>query len=135
MTEKILKQLRSIMFDPSTRQSRQSRSTQGVIQMTNTTTKNQTTATFAEAIDDIVKKRIVWEQGTYAAANAELYSILGDCLDLFSALKRRMDVNKDVNALLDSRGITYTTATSLELKLVRLVFASAETAARLQVVG
>lgn len=100
--------------------------------MTNTTTQNQTPATFAEAIDDIVKKRIVWEQGTYAAANAELYSILGDCLDLFSALKRRMDVNKDVNALLDSRGITYTSATSLELKLVRLVFASAETAARIE---
>lgn len=100
--------------------------------MTNTTTENQTTATFAEAIDDIVKKRIVWEQGTYAAANAELYSILGDCLDLFTALKRRMDVNKDVNALLDARGITYTTATSLELKLVRLVFASAETAARIE---
>lgn len=100
--------------------------------MTNTTTENQTTATFAEAIDDIVKKRIVWEQGTYAAANAELYRILGDCLDLFTALKRRMDVNQDVNALLDFRGITYTTATSLELKLVRLVFASAETAARIE---
>ena len=100
--------------------------------MTNTTTENQTTATFAEAIDDIVAKRIVWEQGTYAAANAELYSILGDCLDLFVALKRRMDVNKDVNALLDVRGITYTSATSLELKLVRLVFASAETAARIE---
>lgn len=100
--------------------------------MTNTTTENQTIATFAEAIDDIIKKRIVWEQGTYAAANAELYSILGDCLDLFVALKRRMDVNKDVNALLDVRGITYTSATSLELKLVRLVFASAETAARIE---
>ena len=100
--------------------------------MTNTTTENQTTTTFAEAIDDIVAKRIVWEEGTYAAANAELYSILGDCLDLFVALKRRMDVNKDVNALLDVRGITYTNATSLELKLVRLVFASAETAARIE---
>lgn len=100
--------------------------------MTNTTTENQTIATFAEAIDDIIKKRIVWEQGTYAAANAELYSILGDCLDLFVALKRRMDVNKDVNALLDVRGITYTSATSLDLKLVRLVFASAESAARIE---
>ncbi len=99
--------------------------------MTNTTAQNQK-ATFAEAIDDIVAKRIVWEQGTYAAANAELYSILGDCLDLFVALKRRMDVSKDVNALLDVRGITYNNATSLELKLVRLVFASADTAARIE---
>ncbi|MBF9045919.1 hypothetical protein LSUCC0031_02205 [Rhodobacterales bacterium LSUCC0031] len=99
--------------------------------MTNTTTQTQT-ATFADAIDDIVEKRIRWEQGTYAAANAELYSILGDCLDLFIALKRRMDVSKEVNALLDLRGITYNTATSLELKLVRLVFASANTASRIE---
>ncbi len=93
--------------------------------MTNTTAQTQT-ATFADAIDDIVAKRILWEQGTYAAANAELYSILGDCLDLFVALKRRMNAAKAVNELLDLRGITYNNATSLELKLVRLVFASTD---------
>lgn len=93
--------------------------------MTNTTAQTQT-ATFADAIDDIVAKRILWEQGTYAAANAELYSILGDCLDLFVALKRRMNAAKAVNELLDLRGITYNNATSLELKIVRLVFASTD---------
>lgn len=93
--------------------------------MTNTTAQTQT-ATFADAIDEIVAKRIRWEQGTYAAANAELYSILGDCLDLFVALKRRMNAAKAVNELLDLRGITYNNATSLELKLVRLVFASTD---------
>ena len=93
--------------------------------MTNTTAKIQD-ATFAEAIDEIVAKRILWEQGTYAAANAELYSILGDCLDLFVALKRRMNAAKAVNELLDLRGITYNNATSLELKIVRLVFASTD---------
>lgn len=99
--------------------------------MTNTKAQTQT-ATFADAIDDIVAKRVLWEQGTYAAANAELYSILGDCLDLFLALKRRMNAAKAVNDLLDMRGITYNTATSLELKLVRLVFASADTAKQIE---
>ena len=93
--------------------------------MTNTTAQTQT-ATFADAIDDIVAKRILWEQGTYTAANAELYSILGDCLELFVALKSRTGAAKAVNDLLDLRGLTYNNATSLELKLVRLVFAAAD---------
>lgn len=99
--------------------------------MTNTTAQTQT-ATFADAIDDIVAKRILWEQGTYAAANAELYSILGACLDLFVALKRRMDAAKAVTDLLNLRGITYNNATSLELKLVRLVFAAADNAKQIE---
>lgn len=99
--------------------------------MTNTTAQTQP-ATFADAIDDIVTKRIRWEEGTYAAANAELYSILGDCLDLFVALKRKMNAAKAVNELLDLRGITYNSATSLELKLVRLVFATADSVKRIE---
>lgn len=99
--------------------------------MTNTTAQTQT-ATFADAIDDIVAKRILWEQGTYAAANAELYSILGDCLELFVALKSRTGAAKAVNDLLDLRGLTYNNATSLELKLVRLVFAAADNAKQIE---
>lgn len=99
--------------------------------MTNTTAQTQT-ATFADAIDDIVAKRILWEQGTYAAANAELYSILGDCLELFVALKSRTGAAKAVNNLLDLRGLTYNNATSLELKLVRLVFAAADNAKQIE---
>jgi hypothetical protein len=99
--------------------------------MTNATAQTKP-VTFADVIDDIVAKRVLWEQGTYAAANAELYSILGDCLDLFVALKRRMNAAKAVNDLLALRGITYNNATSLELKLVRLVFATADTAKRME---
>lgn len=99
--------------------------------MTNTTTQNKT-AEFAEVVDDIVAKRILWEQGTYAAANAELYNILGDGLDIFVALKRRVEAAKAVNVLLDLRGIPYNNATSLELKLVRLIFATADTADQLK---
>ena len=90
-----------------------------------------TNSEFAAAIDEVVEQRIQWEKGTFAAANAELYSILGHCLDLFRALKKHMGAGKAVNALLDERGITYNSATSLELKLVRLVFASADTATRI----
>jgi hypothetical protein len=95
--------------------------------MTNTTALNLT-ASFIDAIDDIVAKRIRWEQGTYAAANVELYSILGDCLDLFIAIKRNTSAAKAVDAVLKVRKIAFNNATSLELKLVRLVFATADTA-------
>ena len=101
--------------------------------MTNTTAQTQT-ATLADAIDDIVAKRILWEQGTYAAANAELYSILGDCLELFVALKSRTGAAKAVNDLLDLRGLTYNNATSLELKLVRLVLLRQTIPSRLKTV-
>jgi hypothetical protein len=75
-------------------------------------------------IDALIEKRMKWEQGTYAASNAELYSVLGDCLDLFVTIKGNYSLPKGVNALLDTYGIKYTNATSLELKLVRLVFAN-----------
>ena len=97
-----------------------------------TTAEQADTATFTQVIDEIVAKRIRWEQGTYAAANTELYSILGDCLDLFKAIKRSYELPKGVNALLEERGITFNASTSLELKLARLVFASAESSARIQ---
>jgi hypothetical protein len=95
------------------------------------TTQTQT-ANFIATVNELVEKRIRWEQGTYAAANAELYSILGDCLDLYVKIKRSYDLPKGVNALLDERGVTYNASTSLELKLVRLVFADTNTAPQLQ---
>jgi len=82
--------------------------------------------TFANSIEALVAKRVVWELGTYAAANAELYSILGDCLDLYIAVKRSYELPKGLNALLEAKGIGFNSSTSLELKLARLVFASAE---------
>lgn len=103
--------------------------------MSNTTTTAEKVgvATFVEAIDEVIEKRIRWEQGTYAAANTELYSILGDCLDLYVAIKRSYTLPKGVNTLLEARSITYNASTSLELKLVRLVFAgSSESAVRIQ---
>jgi len=81
-----------------------------------------------EQINALVEKRVRWEQGTYAASNTELYGILGNCLDLFIEVKKSYDLPKGVNSLLDVFGIKYNSATSLELKLVRLVFASKDNA-------
>jgi hypothetical protein len=53
-------------------------------------------------------------------------------LDLYVKIKRSYDLPKGVNALLDERGVTYNASTSLELKLVRLVFADTNTAPQLQ---
>lgn len=97
-----------------------------------TTPEQPDTPSFTQVIDEIVAKRIRWEEGTYAAANSELYAILGDCLDLFKAIKRSYDLPKGVNALLEERGIAFNASTSLELKLVRLVFATPESSARIQ---
>lgn len=95
--------------------------------MTTTPTPTTTAApvTLFDAVNALVEKRIIWEQGTYAASNAELYSILGDCLDLFAAVKRSYDLPKCVNALLAARDIDFKSSTRLEVKLVRLVFADA----------
>jgi hypothetical protein len=90
------------------------------------------TQTFAHSIDGIVDKRINWEAGTRSASDNELYSILGDCLDLFLELKSGSNAAKAVNQLLKQKSITYTNATSLELKLVRLVFTSANTAKHME---
>jgi hypothetical protein len=94
-------------------------------QITNTTAQTKI-ETFADSIDALVAKRVLWEQGTYAAANAELYSILGDCLDLYIAVKRSYELPKGLNALLEEKGIGFNASTSLELKLVRLVFATSD---------
>lgn len=79
-------------------------------------------------IDAAVQKRIKWQNGTYAAANAELYNVLADCLDLFTTVRRSYELPKGVNALLEDRGLKSNASTSLELKIVRLVFADEHTA-------
>lgn len=70
----------------------------------------------------IIEKRKAWEAGTYAASNAELYAILGDCLDLFSTLKSDSAKTKGLGEYLTACGHTVKSNTSLELRIVRLIF-------------
>jgi len=44
--------------------------------MTNVT--QNTAPTFTAVIDEMIANRIKWQEGTYAASNAELYALLGN---------------------------------------------------------
>lgn len=73
-------------------------------------------------IDELIAQRQKWEDGTYAASNAELYTLLGNTLDLFLKVRADVGLSRAVSALLDTYGVQYNSATSLALKIVRLVF-------------
>ena len=88
--------------------------------MTNNTTENK--MKLSNVVDELVAQRQKWEDGTYAASNAELYALLGNTLDLFIKVRRNVDLSRAVTDLLDQHGISYNSNTSLALKIVRLVF-------------
>ena len=89
--------------------------------MTNLT--RNTAPTLTSVIDEMIANRIKWQEGTYAASNAELYALLGDCLELFNKAKdAKTGLAKAITEQLDERGIAYNSSTSLALKIVRLVF-------------
>lgn len=85
-----------------------------------TTLNKQTIETTIEAL---IEHRIRWEEGTYAASNAELYALLGRTLDFYLKVRSDVGLSKALTELLDAYGITYNSSTSLALKVVRLVFA------------
>lgn len=100
---------------------------------TNTKQENkQANLELAASINELANRRIIWEGGTYAASNIELYTLLGACLDIFIQVRSNPDLSKGVNTLLKNRNITSNAGTSLELKIVRLVFASGETAPKIE---
>lgn len=86
----------------------------------------------AATINELATRRVIWEQGAYAASNIELYTLLGACLDIFIQVRSNPNLAKGVNTLLKARNITFNAGTSLELKIVRLVFASGETAPKIE---
>ncbi len=98
----------------------------------NTQKTNNTKLELAATINVLASRRVIWEQGAYAASNTELYTLLGACLDLFSKVRSNPDLSKGLNELLKDRSITFNAGTSLELKIVRLVFASGETAPKIE---
>ena len=89
--------------------------------MTNVT--QNTAPTFTAVIDEMIANRIKWQEGTYAASNAELYALLGNCLDLFNKAKdAKTGLAKAITEQLEARGIGFNSSTSLALKIVRLIF-------------
>ena len=55
--------------------------------MTNVTQNTNVAPSLTSVIDEMITNRIKWQNGTYAASNAELYAILGNCLELFNKAK------------------------------------------------
>jgi len=76
----------------------------------------------SNAVDVLIAQREAWEAGTYAASNAELYTLLGNTLDLFLKVRKNVGLSRAVSDLMDTYGVQYNSATSLALKIVRLVF-------------
>lgn len=98
----------------------------------NTQKTNDANLELAATINELASRRVIWEQGAYAASNTELYTLLGACLELFSKVRSNPDLSKGLNELLKDRSITFNAGTSLELKIVRVVFASGETAPKIE---
>lgn len=89
--------------------------------MTNTTPNNNKFQ-LSNVVDELVEQRCKWENGTYAASNAELYALLGNTLDLFLAIRKDAGLSRAVTDLMDTYGVQHNSSTSLALKIVRLVF-------------
>ena len=87
--------------------------------MTNTT---ENKFKLSNIVDELIAQRQKWEQGTYAASNAELYTLLGNTLELFLKVRSNVGLSKAVTDLLDTYSIQHNSSTSLALKIVRLVF-------------
>jgi hypothetical protein len=87
--------------------------------MTNTT---ENKFKLSNIVDELIAQRQKWEQGTYAASNAELYTLLGNTLELFLKVRSNVGLSKAVTDLLNTYSIQHNSSTSLALKIVRLVF-------------
>ena len=87
--------------------------------MTNSTNN---TLMVANTVDALIENRRIWEEGTYAASNAELYTLLGSTLDLFLKVRKDRGLSKAVTDLLDTYKVAYNSQTSLALRIVRLIF-------------
>lgn len=82
----------------------------------------QTVDQLDKAFTTLINEREVWEAGTYAASNTELYALLGHCLDVLYKLKRFTELARGLNGLLETRGFKFTAGTSIEVRLLRAVF-------------
>lgn len=76
----------------------------------------------SNTVDALIAKRRLWEEGTYAASNTELYALLGQTLDFYLKVRGEVGLSKALNDVLDIHGVTYNSGTSTALKVVRLVF-------------
>jgi hypothetical protein len=77
-----------------------------------------------QLLDNLVTQRRNWEAAEYASSNSILYSLLGKCLDLYTAIHADRALGKAFNEYLENRGLTTNGAASAQLRIVRAVFVS-----------
>ena len=84
---------------------------------------NSYTTTSLEAeFDALARERQQWEQGSYKASNEELYALLEKCFNIYEQIRGKPKLCRAVTDILNQRKITCQQNTSLQLKIVRLVF-------------
>jgi hypothetical protein len=81
--------------------------------------KNENTLSELESITEMRKQ---WQETTYKASCADLYAILGKCLDLYIKCKKDRSLTYALSSYLDINGIKYRKDASLETRLIRAVF-------------
>lgn len=88
----------------------------------NTTNAFASIDDLGHVITEIVKTRQEWEAKAYAANNEQLYQLLSAAFNIVLACAADAELTEGVDALLTENGYTYSKGTSLELKVVRLIF-------------
>lgn len=76
----------------------------------------------ATEIETLSHARKAWEEGTYKKNKEELYQLLDDCLKFYLNIRSNKKKCKALNALLNDKGIKFNLSTSLQTRIVRLVF-------------
>lgn len=73
-------------------------------------------------IDDLALKRKDWEHGVYKTSTEQLCQLLEDCLALYMQVRAEPKLVRRISALMSERKLVNKSNTSLETRLVRLVF-------------
>lgn len=79
---------------------------------------------WTETIKALQQRSDVWHKGAYASSVAELYTLLGACLDFYLSIKKDDASNLAMTQLLKQQNLPVTSGTSLPLRIVRLVMFS-----------
>ena len=79
-------------------------------------------AALFDKLDQLSIKRESWENGACKQSNSELYSILAECLDLYTQVLGSVGLRRKLSKALRQRSIKINSNTSLETRIVRWVF-------------
>jgi hypothetical protein len=97
------------------------------------TFNDQTTANdFNAAVAQMIEQRSKWEEQAYAKSNRELYSILANCLELYQACIANHSLADGLDQAMKALELKTNAKTSLAVKVIRLIFATKDTQAKIK---